>query len=171
MKEKKLVNSLEKEFRQFEIFWKDRVYWGGTVNLSFIHNCLITCNISSKTKNEWIEKISEVDFTQTAIDSIQNEFVNYYKRLKRIMSIGSKFNDDEFLLLILYHTELYLVKKYLKTKGIELPPLDLDELEEQIKELGNLKQNKKDFLSAISQMRRNSPIPVDIVWMRDVAYK
>lgn len=171
MKEKKLVDSLEKEFRQFEIFWKDRVYWGGIVNLSFIHNCLITCNISSKTKSEWIEKISAVDFTQTAVDSIQNEFVNYYERLKRIMSIGSKFNDDEFLLLILYHTELYLVKKYLKTKGIELPPIDLDELEEQIKELGNLKQNKKDFLSAINQLRKNSPFPVDIIWMNDDAYK
>ena len=169
MKEKKLVYNLEKEFRQFEEFWKKKVYWGGTVILSEIYNCLITCNISSKTKNEWIEKISKFDFTQTAIESIQNEFVNKYKRLKRIMSIGSKFNDDEFLLLIVYHTQLYLVREYLKTKKIELPNLDLDELEEQIKELGNLKQNKKDFLSAIDQMRRNSPIPVDIVWMRDFA--
>jgi hypothetical protein len=171
MKEKKLIYNLEEEFRQFEVFWKKKVYWGGTVILADIHNCLITRNITFKTKNEWIEKISKFDFTQAAIESIQNEFVNKYKRLKRIMSIGSKFNDDEFLLLTVSHTELYLVREYLKTKKIELPNLDLDELEEQIKELGNLKQNKKDFLSAINQMRRNSPIPVDIVWMRDIAYK
>ncbi|MGD2093262.1 MAG: hypothetical protein PVH61_44285 [Candidatus Aminicenantes bacterium] len=171
MNEKKLVENFENRFSKFEEFWEKGVYWSGVAILSSIYNCITKDNVSLKTRNEWMEKISKYEISQKALDSIQNEFVNYYERLKRIMSIGSKFNDDEFLFLIVYHTQLYLVREYLKAKDIELPNLDLDEIEEQIKELGNLKQNKKDFLSAINQMKRNSPIPVDIVWMRDVVYK
>jgi hypothetical protein len=169
MNEKKLVNKLENRFSRFEEFWKDGVYWSGVAILSSIYNCITNDNISYKTRNEWMDKISKYDISQKALESIKDEFVKNYNRLMRIMSVGSKFNDDEFLLLIVYHTQLYLVRGYLKTKRIELPNLDLDELEEQIKELGNLKQNKKEFISAINQMRRNSPIPVDIVWMRDFA--
>jgi hypothetical protein len=171
MNEKKLVNNFESRFSKFEEFWKKGVYWSGVSILSSIYNCITKNNISNKTRNEWMEKISKPEISQKALDSIKNDYVKNYNRLMKIMSVGSKFNDDEFLLLIVYHTQLYLVREYLKTKKIELPNLDLGELEEQIKELGNLKQNKKDFLSAISQMRRNSPIPVDIVWLIDVAYK
>jgi len=170
MKYSKLNNYLINEIQQFEYFWEREVYWGGIVVISNLYSFLGKINISEKRKFEWVEKKIkevEVNFSSSIVGKIQNEFIEIYKRLKKIISVGSRFNDDEFLLLIVYHTELCLVEEYMKSMDIDMPNLNLEEIEEQIKELGSIKKNIRDFRSALSQMRKNSPLPIDIVWMKD----
>ncbi len=85
-------------------------------------------------------------------------------RIQRILSVGSEYNDDEYLLLITLHTELSLVIWYLQERGLECPLLDLDAIELEIRETGRFPANARALAKAISLMRRNWGLDVEMPW-------
>lgn len=166
MKEKEIIKNIKEEFHHFESSWQKEEMWSAIVSLSYIYNCITKENKSSQIGNLWKDKIFKPELTEEAYSYIKNSYIEIYNQMGKILSVGDRFNDDEFLLLISYHTSLCLVLEYLNARSLECPIVDLKGIEKEIIEFGRMKKNKRDFNSAISQMRKNRKIPINIIWYR-----
>ena len=163
MNEKETIKRLKEKFNQFEAFWEGKEWWGAIKSLSYLYNCIDTQINSIQIRKDWMDKLVKPTFTKEICDNVENGYLKMYRQITKILSVGDRFNDDEFLLLMTYHTTLSLVLEYLNLNGVKCPIVDLKGVEREIIEFGKLKKNRNDFNSSISQMRKNG-IPVNIIW-------
>lgn len=164
MKKDTLNEKIEKEFERYKKFWNSNEWWAGVLLLASIYNCICSVLVPAKLKNIWVPKVMEPYLSDEIIESLKNSYNKKYQRIEKIISIGDRFNDDEFLLVFTFHAELYLMKKYLEARGVECPHLNLSQIEETTKSLGKMKINQKNYNSALSQIRKNWGLPVTTAW-------
>lgn len=161
----KSIDVVEKYIRQIDEFWSSKCYFDALFLIASMLYNLHDLRVPKTIKNELQNKDKSLEFSDVILKSITTELISKFDRLKRIISIGEKYNDDEFLLLITYHTEIGVVVDFLSSKGIKLPVVDLKTLSKEILTAGKIEGNQKYFQSALSQFRKNSPFPVDALWL------
>jgi hypothetical protein len=159
-----LNNKIKKEFERFQDFWQSNEWWGAILILSSIYNCISSVLTPMKLKNIWLPKIMKPFLSDEIIESLNNTYAKKYQRIERIISIGDRFNDDEFLLIFTCHAELCLIKEYLEAREVNCIHLNLFQIEEKAKSFGKIKVNQKDYNKALSQIQKNWGLPVATVW-------
>jgi hypothetical protein len=134
--------------------------------LSNIYHALTYCNKSQSLKTRWLKKISSLDLDKNTEEEAAKEANEKFERIKRIISIGDYWNDDEWVLVLLLRLELEMEKDFFNYKKIDFPRLELAKLCEKMKELSQTKKNKEVFEFSARQMKNNSPLPFADIWFQ-----
>jgi hypothetical protein len=103
--------------------------------------------------------------TEKMLSEIKTGSIKVYEKTKRIISIGTFWLDDEWLLMFTYRFELEFIKDFLLDKGLLFPDLDLHGLCEEMKAASKVgKKNKQQFQSAVNAITKNSSLPFLDIW-------
>ena len=162
-----LTERLESEFRKYEYFYERENWWMAVYILAEIYNVLNSNALSAEVKEGWMTKIMKPGFNTTIIGNMNATFRRDYESMKKITSANDTFSDDDYLLLISYHTGLSLVKEYLAARKLGAPDFDLSEIERKIVETGRKDINQSNFQKAIKQVQGDSKLPLDIIWLKN----
>jgi hypothetical protein len=81
-------------------------------------------------------------------------------RIRRILSIGNSWNDDELLLVIVLKVQIDSLTSFLRHRGFELPEEIPDSLDMLIQKVATSKRNRRAFDSARSLACKNRDLPV-----------
>lgn len=79
-----------------------------------------------------------------------------WRRVMQILSIGSKFDEDELLLVLTLRQQIELVIVILTTFGISAEPIDLATSDAELCEIARSSENRRAFMSALASIRRNA---------------
>lgn len=164
MTRKQILTNIQNEFDIFQDFWSSKEWWAAVVILSYIYNCIQSMTDLPEVKKNWLQKIMEPEINKLIVDTINHEYIRTALKIRKILSAGNRYNDDEFLLLMSEHEELSLIKDYLAERNIKCPDIDLDNIEDEIKSIGKMKINHSEYNLALSQYRKNQPLPIVTCW-------
>lgn len=159
--------NIQKSWEQYISFADNTdTAYGAIVEVSEIYHVLKYFDVDKSTSNKWINNIRELNFSSDFIKSSTNEMMEDYEYVSKVLSIGDYWNDDEWLLVLLYRLQLELAKDFFIYKGYPYPNIDLEELYKESHGLSQTKKNKKSFNLALTQMKKNSPLPFKNIWFR-----
>jgi hypothetical protein len=74
--------------------------------------------------------------------------------IRRILSIGTKWNDDEILLVLQKRIEIDLLLLFLDECCSRQLSIPLEDVDEAILHLANSRENKRDFKLVVNQMKK-----------------
>jgi len=100
------------------------------------------------------------------VASARSEAEKTFQRAMRILSIGTRFNSDELLLILTLRASLSM---FLEVLAVVEPGGDLLEfsaLDDSMCEVAQARPNRAPFLSAIATMRRNCGVSFDDIWSK-----
>ena len=89
-----------------------------------------------------------------------------WRSAMRIMSIGSKFDEDELLLILTSRQQIELVMDVLTVFGIAVADIELAKVDTELREIAASKENRRAFLRALSAIQRNGDTEVVDLWSR-----
>lgn len=159
-----LNEKLLESFREYSCFKKESVAYSSLVELSCIYHVLNYLGSLKISYELWAKKLEAENFDDTFIKLSNKEMFLNYTYTIRIVSIGDYWNDDEWVLILLYRLNFEMLKDFFKFKNLEFPELPLHDLCNEMKALSQTKKNKKSFALALSQMKKNSPLPFVDIW-------
>jgi hypothetical protein len=99
-----------------------------------------------------------------AMSGAAKEIVSARNQAAHILGIGSKFNWDEFVLILTLRFEIELALPLMCQLGFDSAALDLGSLDAELREVANLGANRRSFLSAMAAVRKNWGVPLVDKW-------
>ncbi len=127
---------------------------------------LLMCNqpgARAGMRDQFVEEIKLV-VTPTVLSAATTEIVRKWTRAEHIISIGTKFEWEELVLLLALRIEVELALNVLVLFGIESKKFDLAHWDEELRKLGLFRENRSAFLSAIRTVRKNWGVPIEDRW-------
>lgn len=133
-----------------------------TANIFHVLTYFKECVTSSE---DWLEKITVLEYSKKDLEFLWEDQRKLFQRTKRIISAGDYWNDDEWVLILLFRLDLEMVKDFFHYRDLPFPAdMDLQGLCTEMKELSQTKKNKRVFDSSVATMQKNSPLPFVDIW-------
>ena len=163
-----LEETFIERFREYEYLWPAGEYYGAAKRLAELSHCL--SGLSDDARNDWSERIKffASPMPEGAITVLENGLVGDAERIRRILSIGSRWNEDEVLLVLGMRIEIDLMLSFLSEycSYNVTAPLPIEYIDERLVELAKSKEHKRHFRWAIDMMKKNWGLPIDSKWLR-----
>ena len=130
-----------------------------------INHFILRCDANEQSKEHWLNLVKD-EFTKNFdCNEIVSKIQQDYKKIKKIISVGEDFNEDEFLLILTLRIEMDLKKEFCDQMKVGISFPDCDSLDEEIILLPRKTQNnKKEYERAISLMKKNWGFLIQTKW-------
>ena len=102
--------------------------------------------------------------TPELLDSATREALEVWRKVMRILSIGSTYNSDEVLLLVTLRAQLEYAVPAFRLAGIDVTPLDLGAVDAELRSLGRSRQHRSSFVSALQAVQKNWSVQIQDRW-------
>lgn len=160
-----IENMLQNHLNLFDELYHNGAFQSALIKLAEMNNFLSVYNGSNKIKYKWIDLV-EKKFTNSnfRIEDIVLAVNSDLKKIEKVISIGSEFNDDEFLLILTLKVQVELIADFFNNIGLNDMLPEFDNLDREIIEVSNQKQNKIEFNKAANQMQKNWGFPIINKW-------
>jgi predicted oxidoreductase len=161
---KDLSQALEERWTDYLRFRQKGEIFSAFARLAEITHCLNYANLPQKLAQKWRATVQNVSITDGDIRSIRTTADQRIQRLQRIVSVGTRFIDEEALLLITIRIELELLSAFLVERGIALA-MDIAAVDDDLRTIATLPDNAQDFRSAQNAAKQNWGIPLHTRWI------
>lgn len=118
---------------------------------------------SPKDRDEFVREL-RARVQPTHLQRAATEAMARWRRAMHVMSIGTEFNEHEFILLLGIRLEVELVSEVLRLFGVDTGGLPLAPIDEELRVIANAKTNRREFASAVSMMKKNCGVPFEDIW-------
>jgi len=163
-----LEETFIERFREYEYLWQAGEYFGAVKRLAELSHCL--SGLNGQERNDWSERIKffASSMPKETITVLENGLVRDAESIRRILSIGSRWNEDEILAVLGMRIEIDLMLSFLHEHCSHnvTTPLPLEYIDERLVELAKSKEHKRHFRWAIGMMKKNWGLPIDSEWLR-----
>jgi hypothetical protein len=168
MSNRVLEETFTGRFREYEYLWQAGEYYGAAKRLAELSHCV--SGLNADARNDWSERIKFFASSMLKERSwaLEDGLVGDAERIRRILSIGSRWNGEEILLVLGMRIEIDLMLSFLREHRPHhaSPPLPLEYIDERLIELGKSKEHGPHFRWAIEMMKKNWGLPIDSRWLR-----
>jgi hypothetical protein len=118
---------------------------------------------SSKQRDEFVMDL-RLRVDPNVICDAAAEAIAILRRIMHILSIGTKFDEDELLLVLTLRIQIELVAEVLTIFCIDAEEIALRRVDEELREIAKSKENRRAFASAFGLLKKNCGIPVENQW-------
>lgn len=164
-----LEKKLNEKFQDYLHFLHGGSAYSAIQKLGEIFNCLPM--LSRSKQMEWIEQLRNERLSEATIDSVKSKIENDIKSIERIVSVGSKFIVEEFVLILTSRIQIELVLDLLQELGFDEIKVESDEIDDKITRISQVKENKEAFKDAISLLKKNWGVPITSKWFNVNSFK
>jgi len=102
--------------------------------------------------------------TAVIIETAVREAAGAVSRARKILSVGTKFEWEEIVLVLTIRTEVDAAASVLSAFGIHKSSLHLADFDDELREIARSKENARTFASALVSIRRNWSMPITNQW-------
>lgn len=162
---KELDNKLKEAFLEYKELLSNKDFGGAFEVLGEIQNILDNYDLSKSIFYDWFNKVNTELSMFPNYESVYIYIEERSNVIKQVVSIGSIFNTEEFLLMLTASIEIEMICNLLEKRGDDSLN-DCAELNEDIKEVSLIQSNKSAFSSALSLIRKNSTLPTINYWSK-----
>lgn len=155
---------LDENLREYKHLSQAREYYGAVIRLAEIFACLP--KLDKELNLIWMNILRNEQLPDEVIQAVEAGIEKNAQRIRRILSIGSEWNDDEILLVILTRIDIEMLLSFLKENYSREINIPLDDIDSKIEWLSKSKQNERAYKMAIAQMRKNWDLPIDSKWLK-----
>ena len=146
-------------FKEYIELKEANEYYGA---ISILAQMLKSLPILSKSKqSEWARRLNSEPISEEIIEAVLVGINRDVNRLKRILSVGSRFNDDEIVLVLTLRYQIEVIMSFLFENCSLKTDISLDDIDSVIQSMARSNENKRAFGEAINQIKRNSRLPFD----------
>jgi hypothetical protein len=160
---------MEKELNHRFSFYKDLLqageYHSALTYLAAISHCVPKLDTAAQSK--WVDFLRKEHPSEDAIRAAGIGIEKAAQIIRRILSIGTKWNDDEILLVLQKRIEIDLLLHFLNECCSRQLSIPLDDVDEAILHLANSKENKRDFKLVVNQIKKNWGLPIESKWLKE----
>lgn len=162
-----LPKELQGRWAEYLHYLKAGAMYSAFVRLGEILNCLNHCRLPQGKVQEWRAMVLGTERTEEEIRSAQTEAKREAARMHDIMSVGSKFEYEELVLLITMRVELELLSEYLADRNV-VAAVDGEALDRELGVIAKSAANAATFRSAQLAARTNWGIPLHSAWLHRI---
>jgi hypothetical protein len=162
-----IEEKLQESFRFANELFKAGAYHSALNSLAEIFHCLPI--LDSSTRRRWENRLRS---QKLSVETLNAGFVGIEEEvriIRRILSIGTVWNGDEILLVLMKRIEIDLLLTFLTEFCSYHEAVSLDYIDERIKSIAETKENKHTFEEAKGLMRKNWGLPINSKWLRTVS--
>jgi len=164
MKNTNLNESFNERLQLYEHLWQEGAPYSAVKRLAEIFYCLPQLDEAGRAK--WMDQLWKEALPDNVVQVVVAGIEKDAQRIRRILSVGSKWNDDELLLVLQLKIEIEMLLAFLKRRYSHIPSSSFDDIDEDLTRIARSKENKRDFERAVSLMVKNWGLPIDIKWLR-----
>lgn len=132
--------------------------------LAETYHCL--SKLDDTAQKKWMERITSESLPSYFTLTIQAGVDKDIERIARILSFGTKWNEDEILLVLQIRIEIGILSVFLNELYSYRLKFSVNEIDEELRYLAKTKENKHSFEVAIGLMKKNWGIPIDSEWLK-----
>lgn len=154
---------LQEIFDEYESLLRVGEYYGAVLRLALISSCLP--NLDDELSKEWTNRLKKELLAQDVIKAAEAGIRRDEQKIRKILAIGTRWNDDEILLVLSDREGMEMVANYLKKRCLREVELRVEDIDEQIAQLSSSRENKRAFKRAADLMRKNADLPISRQWL------
>lgn len=159
-----LEAQLDERFEWYLSLQQTGVHYSALKRIAEIFNCLP--KLAGEQQKRWIERVSREMLLHDVVKATEDGIENDAQRIRRILSFGTKWNSDELLLVVQLKIEIEMVIALLNHYSQTVVSIaSYKDIDEDIVEIANSKENARAFDMAVSLMRRNWGLPLSSRWL------
>lgn len=117
-------------------------------------------SLEPKERETQQKRCEEVVLDESELERIEKEFKEKEGKLSRILSVGNKWNEDEWLLVITIRIQNDLLQSYLFHRGYRFSTCEICPRAEILKQASLSPANQRAFDTALRMARRNWGLPI-----------
>ena len=138
--------------------------FGAVSELATLEHCLP--QLSRELQAKWRERISKEVLSEDVIRELKVETEKAIEKIRRILSIGTRWDPDELLLVWTYRIQIEMVVRFLSERR-QLTEHDffLEDVDEDMLRVAKSKTNKQGVQRAIGLIKRNWGLPISSRWL------
>jgi hypothetical protein len=158
-----LEEELQESFRFYKKLLGAGVYYNALTYLAEIFHCLPALDDASDrrwTNTLRSEKLS-AETLNAAIAGIEKDA----QIIRRILSVGAVWNDDEILLVLTKRVQIDLLLVFLTEFCSYDRTVNIGDIDERINSISQTKENKHTFEEARNLMKKNWGLPIKSKWL------
>lgn len=159
-----LIDKLNERWAAYRLFYREGAIYSAFVRLSEIANCLQHGNVPSTEMARWAEALRLVEATPNDLLSISGEAKQQIERVRRMLDTGTELIYEEALLIITVRTELELVFKFLRDRGVS-EVADASSLDHDLNVVLRSPKSSAVFRSAQAAAKKNWGLPLHSRWL------
>jgi hypothetical protein len=111
--------------------------------------------------SEWKERILGEAISQESLEAAVAGVRRDVSRLNKILSTGSKYNDDECVLILTLRNQIEAVQLFLQERYSYHMDIVLTDIDEAIRLIAKSEENRHSFAKAINQIIENGRLSFD----------
>jgi hypothetical protein len=162
-----LERKLEARWDQYQHYLAGGASYSALVTLGEIANILRNGLISGAAAAKWRRTLDEtsipLDICAQAVAKAKSDIA----RLRRILSVGTKFLFEEDVLLVTMRVELEIFSDFMRERGTAIE-FDLESVDCDLRHVARSRENAKEFRSAQAACGRNWGLPLRSAWLNSV---
>jgi hypothetical protein len=153
---KKLLQEIDEGLERSEALLSGGEVFSGVLGRAEIAN--ISLELPESVRRSVESRCDVRRLSEEAIRSAVSGIRETSARIRRILSVGSRWNDDEWLLIFTLRINICVLTRYLhqRLSKNDTDVLDVRELDGTIRGAAGLRGNRKPFESALRCLQKNA---------------
>jgi hypothetical protein len=149
---------------EYQRFYRAGAAYSALTRLGAIENCLKHGRLSGAVAQKWQTLLRDVPLSDEDLTKARSEAFDTLERLRRMISVGTKFIYEELLWAITMRVELQLLSDFLRSRKVA-DEIDTAAVDAELRDLGRSKENASAFRNAQNAAKRNWGIPLHTSWL------
>lgn len=161
-----LAAKLDETFCSYKNLSDEAAWYSAIQRLAEIFHCV--SKLPKDEQVEWTIRIQNERLSDLALQEAKSGWRKDVQRIRRILSIGSRWNAEEILLIVQTRIELDLMFDFLTHRRSAESNVGLDDIDEAIVALSKSKEHQGDFKWAVGVMQKNWGLPIESRWLTEL---
>jgi len=155
-------SEINEHLNQYRASIQNDNYRSAIYHLAILLYCMPYLELQEQGRLE--RQLKQIEITDDLIKAAKEEIEKLAASINQIISIGSKWNEDEIMILLQRRIDIDVLLYFLEKYGEE-SQTDLSQIDELFDMIAVSPQNRRNFEIAIRQMKRNSDTQCYTKWL------
>lgn len=155
-------SALDEHFRLYQEHSQEGAWYSAAVALAEIFHASAT--LPAGQRAAWQSRVNG-ELTEQLLREVRKGQEDSIQRIRRILSVGSEWTEEEILLLMLMRINVKLLSDFIG-RSIDVESMvHLDDIDEHLSTLEMSKNHAEHFRWALQRMKHHAPFDVESVWV------
>lgn len=156
-------NALEEHFRWYqELLLRGAPYSAAVALVEIFHG---SAGLPAKQRAAWQSRVKK-ELTEKLLQEVRIGLERDIQRIRRILSVGSKWTGEEISLLMQKRIEIELLSDFLGIDAAVPSLMHLNQIDDQLSTLAKSKNHSRHFRSELLQRKKLAVFDIERIWLR-----
>jgi hypothetical protein len=146
MKSHDIGKQVKERWDEFDRLWREGHYYSALLRVAEVYSCRE--KLPPQLRQQYESGCQGVRIDVRILDSVRSEIAGTEERILRILSVGTKWNMEELLLVVTLAIQIDLLLRYLNDRGFGLRSEGVEKCVTAIRQVAGSVNNQKAYDSA-----------------------